>query len=176
MRHAFAAGIVSLLALVFVHGRRLIRVFNPAFVRYLRVGLPGGPNVLLTVRGRTSGRPRSTPVAMLRFGERRFVQASFGEVNWVKNIRASGQALVRQGRREDRVDAVELTSEAAAAVMLDALKPYGASRLLRKVVGPTIRPPVGVMRYFGVRVDSTRDQYVAEAVRRPLFELVDRRD
>lgn len=174
MRHAFGAGIVSLLALVFVHGQWLIRLLNPIFIRYLRVGLPAGPNVLLTVRGRKSGVLRSTPVAMLRFGDRRFVQASFGEVAWVKNVRASGEAIVKQGRRSDEVGVIELTPQAAASVMFEALQPYRPSRLLRQVVGPAIRPPVGVMGYFGVSVDSTLDAYLREARQRPLFELTPR--
>ncbi len=75
-----------------------IRLLDPPFIRYLRAGLPGGPNVLLTVRGRTSGRPRSVPVAMLQVADRRFVQAAYGEVGWVRNLRAVGRAAVTQGR------------------------------------------------------------------------------
>src|SRR5450759_4307336 len=94
MRHVISAVVVSLFAIVFLHGAWAIRLLNPVFTRYLGAGLPGGPNVLLTVRGRSSGRSRRAPVAMLQFGDRRFVQASFGEVNWVRNLRASGQAVV----------------------------------------------------------------------------------
>jgi F420H(2)-dependent quinone reductase len=60
----------------------LFRLINPVVRFVLRRGLPTGPNVLLIVRGRVSGLPRSTPVAMLELGDRRFVQASFGEVGW----------------------------------------------------------------------------------------------
>ncbi len=67
MRHAISAVVVSLFAMVFLHGEWAIRLLNPVFSRYLGVGLPGGPNVLLTVRGRSSGRSRATPVAMLQF-------------------------------------------------------------------------------------------------------------
>ena len=69
----------------------LFRVIAPLVRFVLRRGL-GEPNVLLTVRGRVTGQPRSTPVAMWELGDRRFVQASFGgEVNWVRNIRASAR-------------------------------------------------------------------------------------
>jgi hypothetical protein len=40
------------------------------------------------------------------------------------------------------------------------------------VVGPTTRPPVGVLHYFGVRVDETVDEYIADARRHPVFELL----
>jgi len=54
MRHAISAVVVSLFAIVFLHGAWAIRLLNPVFTRYLGAGLPGGPNVLLTVSGRSS--------------------------------------------------------------------------------------------------------------------------
>jgi deazaflavin-dependent oxidoreductase (nitroreductase family) len=175
VRHAVSAVVVSLFAFVFLHGGWAIRLLNPAFSRYLQVGLPGGPNVLLTVRGRSSGRSRRAPVAMMEFGDRRFVQAAFGEVNWVRNLRASGRAVVTKGRHSDVVDAVELAPEIAGAILRESLAPYARSRLLRAVVGPTIRPPIGVLHYFGVRVDEAVNEYVADARRYPVFELLPRR-
>jgi deazaflavin-dependent oxidoreductase (nitroreductase family) len=171
MRHAISAVVVSLFAIVFLHGAWAIRLLNPVFSRYLGAGLPGGPNVLLTVRGRSSGRSRRAPVAMMQFGDRRFVQAAFGEVSWVRNLRASGQAVVTKGRHADLVDAVELAPETAGAIMHEALAPHARSRLLRAVVGPTTRPPIGVLHHFRVRVDETVDEYVAHARHHPLFEL-----
>ena len=171
MRHAISALIVSLFAIVFLHGAWLLRVLNPLFSRYLGAGLPGGPNVLLTVRGRSSGRLYRTPVAMMEFHDRRFVQAAFGEVGWVRNLRASGQAVV-EGRHSDDVSAIELDPETAATIIGGALAPCERSRLVRAVVGPTTRPPVGVLRYFGIRVDETLDEYVADARRHPVFELL----
>ncbi len=171
-RHATGAVLVAGFAIVFMHARWAIRLLNPVFSRYLAAGLPGGPNVLLTVRGRSSGLSRRTPVAMLRVGDRRYLQAAFGEVGWVKNIRASGQVAVTSGRHTDHLDAVELPPEAAAAVMQEALARFKPSRLLRSVVGPTIRPPAGVLRCFGVRIDETFDEYLAAARRQPIFELI----
>jgi deazaflavin-dependent oxidoreductase (nitroreductase family) len=159
---------------VFMHGAWALRLVNPVFSRYLAVGLPGGPNALLTVRGRSSGKLYRAPVAMMEFQDRRFVQAAFGEVGWVRNLRAAGQARITKGRRSAAVDAVELAPETAGAIMREALAPCKRSRLLRAVVGPTTRPPVGVLHYFGVRVDDTLDEYVARARPYPLFELLPR--
>ena len=171
MRHAFGAVVVSLFAVVFLHGAWLIRLLNPPFIRYLGAGLPGGPNVLLTVRGRTSGRPRSLPVAMLQVADRRFIQAAYGEVGWVRNLRAVGRAAVTHGRHSDTLEAVELPADVAAMLVRDALAPFRRSSLLRRVVGPTARPPAGVLCYFGVRIDDTLDDYLVAAGRQPLFEL-----
>lgn len=172
MRHAIGSVVVALFALVFLHAEWAIRLLNPVFSAYLRIGLPGGPNVLLAVRGRTSGRLRQAPVAMMQLGDRRFVQAASGHVGWVQNLRASGEAVLGIGRRSEVLDAVELNPETAAPIMREALAPYPRSRLVRGVVGPTTRPPIGVLHYFGVRLDDTVDAYVDVARRQPVFELL----
>ena len=77
----------------------IVPILNPLIRRLLGAGLPFGPNVLLTVRGRRSGEPRTFPVAILELDGRRYVQSPFGEVNWVRNLRAAGEAVVTRGRR-----------------------------------------------------------------------------
>jgi deazaflavin-dependent oxidoreductase (nitroreductase family) len=171
VRHTISSVVVALFALVFLHAPWIIRVLNPVFRPFLRSGLPGGPNILLTVRGRKSRLLRSTPVAILELGDRRDVQASYGEVNWVRNLRAAGEAMLTKGRLSEPVQAIELAPETAGPILRDALAAYRRSSLLRTVVGPVERPPVGVLRFFGVRIDETLDEYLAEARRHPLFEL-----
>jgi deazaflavin-dependent oxidoreductase (nitroreductase family) len=81
---------------------QFLRLFNPLARRLISAGIPtGAPNVLLTVRGRRSGRPRTVPLAMLQLDGAWFVQACFGETGWVANLRAAGEATVTQpgGRR-----------------------------------------------------------------------------
>ena len=78
-------------------------VFNGVVSRLSRVGVALGPNSLLTVPGRKSGRARTTPIAILEIGERRFVQSPYGEVQWTRNLRAAGQATLATGRRAERV-------------------------------------------------------------------------
>src|SRR6202171_5204215 len=67
-----------------------VPLFNPIARRLLRRGLPMGPNVLLTVRGRTTGLDRTTPVAVVAIGGRRWLIGAFGEVHWVGDLRAAG--------------------------------------------------------------------------------------
>ena len=114
--HALRSVVLALFALVFLRAPWMIRLMNPVFKPYLRTGLPGGPNVLLTVRGRTSGRLRSVPVAYLELGGRQFVQASYGETNWVRNLRASGEAILTKGRVRTTVSAFELSPETAESL------------------------------------------------------------
>src|SRR5437868_14893647 len=80
-----------------------VPLFNPIARRLLGVGVPMGPNALLTVRGRTSGLPRTTPVALLVIGERRRVVGTFGDVHWVRNLRAAGEATRTGKRRSEPV-------------------------------------------------------------------------
>jgi deazaflavin-dependent oxidoreductase (nitroreductase family) len=152
-------------------GAALFRFIGP-LVRWVIVrGLPAGPNVLLTVRGRTSGQPRSTPVAMLELDGRRYLQASFGEVHWVRNLRAAGEARITQGGVTRAYRAVELGPEVAGPLLRDALAPCHRSRLVRALVGPTVRPPAAILLRYHFRIDDTLAEYVAEVRRHPLFEL-----
>ena len=79
------------------HVPAIVPLLNPLIRRLLSVGLPFGPNVLLTVRGRSSGQPRTVPVAVVEIDGRRFVQSPFGEVNWVRNLRSAREAVVSKG-------------------------------------------------------------------------------
>jgi hypothetical protein len=56
-------------------------------------------------------------------------------------------------------------------VLQRALQPFRRSRLLRTLLGPCFRPPIGVLRVLRVRIDDTAEEYLAEARRHPLFEL-----
>ena len=139
----------------------LIPVLNPLIRRLIGAGLPFGPNVLLTVRGRTSGLPRTVPVAILELDGRRFVQSPFGEVNWVRNLRAAGEAVVSKGGEREEVVAIEVPPEAGGPILRDALAPYLNSRILAPVVG----------RFLGYHAHAILAEYVAEARQHPLFEL-----
>ena len=58
--------------------------------------------MLLTVPGRRSGRPRSTPVTLVEEDGQRWLVAS-GPAGWVTNARAAGQVELSRGRRSERV-------------------------------------------------------------------------
>ena len=75
----------------------IVRASNPLTRGLLRLGVPMGPNVLLTVRGRTSGLPRSAPVAIAGLDGRRWIIAAYGDVQWVRNLRAAGEGDLRRG-------------------------------------------------------------------------------
>jgi deazaflavin-dependent oxidoreductase (nitroreductase family) len=138
-----------------------VPLFNPVISRLLRIGLPFGPNVLMTVRGRTSGLPRTVAVAILKVDDHRYVQSPFGEVEWVRNLRAARQATISKGRGHEDVRAIELPPEAAGPVLRSALAPYLRFKLVRVVLG----------RFFKLGAGASLEEDVAEARRHPMFEL-----
>ena len=163
--------VIAMFAVVFRHAPWLIRWSNPLLIRLLGTRMPLGPNVLLTVRGRSSGLPRSVPVAMLDAGDRCFLQAASDEVAWVRNLLVAGEASITSRGRVETLVAAPLAPEDAGRVIHAQLERFPRSRLVRSVVGPVDRPPVGVLHYFRIRVDDTLEECIATARRFPLFEL-----
>jgi len=133
--------------------------FNPVARRVLRVGGLLGPNALITVRGRKSGEPRTTPVALVEIEGRRWVIGTFGDTNWVRNLRAAGHATLSVGRRSEDVAARELTVDEGARFFRDVLTPY---------VG-RLRVGAILLSVLGAR-DIVDDPFAA-AEKRPVFEL-----
>jgi deazaflavin-dependent oxidoreductase (nitroreductase family) len=153
-------------------GGRLLRMLNPLARRLIAAGMPtGAPNVLLTVRGRRSGKPRTVPVGMVELDGRMFVQATYGEGGWAQNLRVAGEATLTEHDHGVSVKAVELPADEAAAILRRTLEPYRRARLLRALMGPRFRPPIGVLSRYRIRIDDTPEEYLAEARRHPLFEL-----
>jgi deazaflavin-dependent oxidoreductase (nitroreductase family) len=106
----------------------LVPLFNPLARRLMRLGVPLGPNALLSVRGRKSGVVRTAPVALVEVDGRRWIVGTFGEVNWVRNLRAAGEGTLAVGRRRQYVHAVELSRSEATDFFAEVLGPY-VSRL-----------------------------------------------
>src|SRR5258708_37731695 len=87
----------------------------------LALGISLNGSALITVPGRKTGRPHSTPITMVEYQGQRYVQSPFGSVNWVRNLRAAGQATLSWGRRRHTVVVPRLTPEQAAPVIKSML-------------------------------------------------------
>lgn len=131
-----------------------------ALVRPLaRLGLTGPRTYLLTAPGRRSGRLWSTPVSIVRTGEQRWLVAPYGDRNWVRNARAAGWVELRRGRSHERVTVQELGPDEAVPV----LRAYYR-------LGRVTRP------FFDASLDSSDDEWRAEAPRHPVFSISARGD
>lgn len=136
-----------------------VTFLNPVARRILRVGALLGPNALITIPGRKSGVPRTTPVALVEIDGRRWVIGTFGETNWVRNLRAAREATLTVGRRREDVSAIELNVPARTEFFRDVLGPYvrrlRVGRLVLRLLGAT----------------EILDDPAAAAEHRPVFEL-----
>lgn len=136
-----------------------VDLLNPVARRFLKVGPLLGPNALITIRGRKSGLARTTPVALVEIGGKRWVIGTFGETNWVRNLRAAGSATLSVGKRRDEVSAQELSVGEGAAFFRDVLAPYVRS----------LRIGALLLSVLGAR-DILEDPD-GSARKRPVFEL-----
>ncbi|MDT5257925.1 MAG: hypothetical protein QOD10_3005 [Mycobacterium sp.] len=122
-----------------------------------RLGIPTGPAMVLTVPGRKSGRPRSTPMTPFKFRRGLYVVAGYPGADWASNARAAGAGTLSRGRRSRQVRIVELTTEEARPV----LRAFQA------------QVPVGVAfaKRSGMVRDGTADEFEALAGRLAVFRF-----
>jgi deazaflavin-dependent oxidoreductase (nitroreductase family) len=138
-----------------------VRVGNAVTTALLRTGFkivaPGGyPMYLLTVRGRKSGKPRTIPIVVLEQDGKRYLASPYGLVDWVRNLRAAGEALLTRGRRIEQVRATELPAEEAGLVL---------KRSIERGI------PSFLAKYFEVTADSSREEFVRAGASHPVFLL-----
>lgn len=121
-----------------------------------------GPMMLLTVRGRKTGKPRTVPVDIHEHDGRRFLIATHGVGNWVYNLRATGEGMLSLGWSRQAFTAVELTPEAAGPVIKEIMGPLLASQGVR---GSALRQNIGV------KADASLNDFINAARSHPVFEL-----
>jgi deazaflavin-dependent oxidoreductase (nitroreductase family) len=165
--------VVAFFAILFTRGQGIIRLLNPVIRRVLAspLAIATGPNALLIVRGRRSGRPRTFPVSFVERDRGGLLQAAAPDVAWVQNLRSAGSAVIVRGRARHRFMATELTPDAAGRRIPELLAAFPRSRLVRAAAGPLASPPVAILLYFRLRLEDRLEEYVATARRQPVFEL-----
>jgi deazaflavin-dependent oxidoreductase (nitroreductase family) len=131
-------------------------VFNRVVVALTRVGVSAYGSRVLEVRGRKSGEWRQTPVNLLRFDGSDYLVAPRGHTQWVKNLRASGQARLRLGRRTRSFRAIELADEEKPPLLRAYLKKW--------------KFEVGAF-FGGVGPDSSDEELRGIAQDHPVFRL-----
>lgn len=138
---------------------RFVRVANVLTTTLLRagvnlVGFGRHPTYLLTVPGRKSGQPRTTPVSVVERDGKRYLFAPYGVVDWVRNLRAADEATLTRGRRAETIRATQLPS-GEAGLVLKAFIESGN--------------PMG--RFFGVTVESSPEAFAHATISHPVFRL-----
>ena len=135
-----------------------LRVVSTLITALLRLGVPAGPAVLLSVRGRTSGTIYTIPIELVEDSGTRYLVAAFGDVSWVRNLRAAGQTHLTRRRRTEAIGVVELGAREAAPILKQYLT---ASQRV-----PFIKP------YFHVTPQSSLADFEQEALYHPVFRIV----
>ena len=140
-----------------------VQLLNPLMAGMVRLGVPTGADMrLLTVRGRASGRDRTTPVAVFDYDGELYLFGTFGDTQWTRNLRVAGEAVLTRGRRGVKVVATELTVEEAAPVLKGALEHY---------LSTPMRP--FLQRYYAPSADGRIEDYRDVAAHHPVFRLRD---
>lgn len=130
-----------------------IRLINSltSLMAYLGVG---GPMAVLSTTGRRSGRKRTTTVTPIEVGGVEYLVAPYGEVGWVKNVRAKPQVRLRRGRSVRDV----------------ALTPAGGREAAAAVLAYHERE-VFARRYMDVPEDPTLEDFLETVERFPVFKV-----
>lgn len=136
---------------------RYRKPMNKFMMAVQRLGIPTGPAMVLTVPGRKSGQPRSTPMTPFHFRGGLYVVAGYPGADWAANARAADIGRLSRGRRSRSVRIVELSASEARPV----LRAF-----------PT-EVPVGVAfaKRSGMVRDGTADEFEALAGRLAVFRF-----
>ena len=130
------------------------RLGNAMISRLVTLGVGPKDTYLLTVRGRTTGLPRTTPVLVLSRAGARWLVAPYGDVAWARNARAAGKVTLRKGGSEETVGVAEASPAEAGPVLKDYVQKV-------KLVRP----------YFDVAPEAPEADFAAEASRHPVFRI-----
>ena len=139
---------------------RWLKPVNKVLMVMLRLGVPISrveSPVVLTVPGRKTGKPRSTPITPMDVDGERYVVNAYPGADWVNNVRAAGEVTLAQGRRTERVRMVELAPADARPVLraFPAAVPTG----------------VDLMKRVGLLTDGTPEEAEGLAGRCPVFRI-----
>ena len=139
------------------HPPRWLKPMNKLVVAMQQIGVPAGPSMVLTVPGRRSGQPRSTPMTPFDHDGGLYTVAGYPGADWAANARAAGVGTLTRGRRSRRVRIVELSA--------DESRPVLRAFAVKVPVG------VGFAKRSGLVVDGTADEFEALAGRLAVFRF-----
>jgi deazaflavin-dependent oxidoreductase (nitroreductase family) len=131
-----------------------VRLINRISKTLIRWGLAPKYTYLLTVPGRKTGRPYSTPVSLVELNGQRWLVAPYGEVSWVRNARVAGRVTLTRGQDVETVTIVPADPKESALVLKRYL---------------TLEPITRA--YFDAQPDSPLAAFEAEAERHPVFRI-----
>ncbi len=115
----------------------LERAFNSAFGYLVGMGFAPKYMYLLQVRGRKSGKLYATPVNLMESGGKLYLVAPRGRTQWVRNVQATGDLILKRGSVQKSYQVREITGDERLPLLKLYLDSYKGA----------------VQRYFPVRQD-----------------------
>ena len=138
-----------------------LKPMNKVMMALQKLGVVTGPVRVVTVVGRKSGRPRSTPATPFTMpGDASgavYVAGGYPKADWVLNARAAGEGVVTKGRSSQRVAFVELGADEARPVL--------------RAFPSEVPGGVGFYKRAGLVNEGTPDEFEALAGRCAVFRL-----
>jgi deazaflavin-dependent oxidoreductase (nitroreductase family) len=131
------------------------RLINSLFRALTRLGLGASYRHILTAPGRKTGRLYSTPVDIIEHDGQRWLVASYGPTNWVRNVRAAGEVTLSRGRQSEHFRLDEADRPTAVPVLRQYMSEIRITR-----------------PYFAASPDSADEDVAAELPRHPVFRLI----
>jgi deazaflavin-dependent oxidoreductase (nitroreductase family) len=135
-----------------------LKVRNKMMALFHGAGLPVGPIHLLRVKGRTSGKEYTNPVAPVRIDGTQYLLQAFPRSDWVKNVRAAGEGVLVRGRKQWHVRLEEVPAAERGPIV-------------REFPGQV---PVGVSIFVknGLVEDGSPESFERAAGEIPVFRVV----
>ena len=136
---------------------KLTQVMNGALGWLASLGLTPSQMITLEVKGRRSGKTRSTVMNIVTYEGVRYAVSPRGESEWVRNVRAAGGAAVirHRGRR---------------SVRLEEIPPEQRAPILKKYLGENA---MSTKQHFGVDPKAEVAEFAAIAERHPVFRVIE---
>ena len=96
---------------------RYLKPMNKFMMTVQKLGIPTGPAMVLTVPGRKTGKPRSTPMTPFEHDGDLYVVAGYPGADWASNARAAGAGTLSRGRKSRHIKIVELDAAESRPVL-----------------------------------------------------------
>ncbi len=134
----------------------LTQLSNRAVGWLASLGLGPKKTVVLEVKGRKSGQTRPAIVNIVEFEGQRYLVAPRGNTEWSRNVRASGEAVIRRGGR--------------TSVRLEEVPVAGRAPIIQAYLKENA---MVTKAHFGIEPDAPLSDFERIAPEHPVFRITD---
>lgn len=121
-----------------------------------RFGFGPSELMVLTVRGRKSGEPRSVPVNLMPFEGEEYLVSPRGDTEWVRNLRSARAATLQVKKDTRTISIVEVSDGEKAPLLREYLRRWSMQ----------------AGRQFSVSKDASDAELAAIASEHPVFRII----